>query len=214
MRICRCGCFCFSKGVFHMEWNEKLQLLRKQRGLTQEELAQALFVSRTAISKWESGRGYPNIDSLKAISRFFSVTIDELLSGEEMLIIAEEGQKQNEKRFCTLLLGLLDCTMALFFVLPFFRQQTQAVSFAALTDIQPFLKAAYLAVILLLLVWGVAELALQSWQHPWWGRYQSWVSLCLSTAGVLLFIISQQPYAAVFAFVLLMVKAWMALKQR
>ena len=51
-----------------MEFNEKLQELRKQRGLTQEELAEFLFVSRTAVSKWESGRGYPSIDSLKEIS--------------------------------------------------------------------------------------------------------------------------------------------------
>jgi transcriptional regulator with XRE-family HTH domain len=49
-----------------LELNEKLQELRKQKELTQEELAEILFVSRTAISKWESGRGYPNIDSLKA----------------------------------------------------------------------------------------------------------------------------------------------------
>ena len=48
-----------------MELNEKLQELRKQKGLTQENLAEVLCVSRTAISKWESGRGYPNIDSLK-----------------------------------------------------------------------------------------------------------------------------------------------------
>ena len=54
-----------------MEFNEKLQELRKQKGLTQEELAEALYVSRTAISKWESGRGVPNIESLKAISKFF-----------------------------------------------------------------------------------------------------------------------------------------------
>ena len=53
-----------------MEFNEKLQELRKAKGLTQEELAEKLFVSRTAISKWESGRGYPSIDSLKEISRF------------------------------------------------------------------------------------------------------------------------------------------------
>ena len=79
-----------------MEFHEKLQVLRKQKGLTQEELAEALFVSRTAISKWESGRGYPNIDSLKAIATFFSVTIDELLSSEEVLTIAENDGKQKE----------------------------------------------------------------------------------------------------------------------
>ena len=45
-----------------MEFSEKLQELRKSRNLTQEELAEALFVSRTAVSKWESGRGYPSID--------------------------------------------------------------------------------------------------------------------------------------------------------
>ena len=61
-----------------MEFHEKLQILRKNRGMTQEELAEALFVSRTAVSKWESGRGYPSIDSLKEISGFFSITIDEL----------------------------------------------------------------------------------------------------------------------------------------
>lgn len=80
-----------------MELSEKLQELRKEKGLTQEELAEALFVSRTAISKWESGRGVPNIESLKAISKFFSVSIDELLSGEEILKIADEDNKQKEK---------------------------------------------------------------------------------------------------------------------
>ena len=78
-----------------MELNEKLQELRKQKGFTQEELAEILFVSRTAISKWESSRGYPNIDSLKAIAKFFGVTVDELLSGDELLTIAEEDGRNN-----------------------------------------------------------------------------------------------------------------------
>ena len=51
-----------------MEFNEKLQQLRKSKGLTQEELAQAIYVSRTAVSKWESGRGYPNIESSVALN--------------------------------------------------------------------------------------------------------------------------------------------------
>ena len=78
-----------------MEFNEKIQELRKSRGLTQEELAEALFVSRTAISKWESGRGYPNIDSLKQISNYFSISIDELLSGEKLITIAENENRTN-----------------------------------------------------------------------------------------------------------------------
>ena len=53
-----------------MEFHEKLKELRKSRGLTQDELAEAIYVSRTAVSKWESGRGYPGIDSLKEIAGF------------------------------------------------------------------------------------------------------------------------------------------------
>ena len=68
--------------------------MRKNRGLTKEELAQVLYVSRTAISKWESGRGYPSIDSLKAIAEFFGVTIDELLSNRELICIAEKDSHQ------------------------------------------------------------------------------------------------------------------------
>ena len=107
-----------------MEFNEKLQELRKQRGLTQEELAQSLYVSRTAISKWESGRGYPNIDSLKVIAKFFGVTVDELLSGEELLSVAHEDGKQKENRIHDLVFGLLDISAALLLFLPFFGQKT------------------------------------------------------------------------------------------
>ena len=91
-----------------MEFHEKLQELRKSRGLTQEELAGILFVSRTAISKWESGRGYPSIDSLKEISNYYSVTIDDLLSGEKLLSIAEKENKANIRNICNLLFGIVD----------------------------------------------------------------------------------------------------------
>lgn len=60
-----------TKRGIELEFGEKLYELRKNRRLTQDELAESLYVSRTAISKWESGRGYPSIDSLKEISKFF-----------------------------------------------------------------------------------------------------------------------------------------------
>ena len=83
-----------------MEFGEKLQELRKSRGLTQQELAEALYVSRTAISKWESGRGYPSIDSLKEISGFFSVSIDDLLSGEKLVSLAKKENQSNIRHIC------------------------------------------------------------------------------------------------------------------
>lgn len=74
--------------------------------------------------------------------------------------------------------------------------------------------AAYCAVISLLVVRGVAALALQNRPHWLWAQHQRGISICLGTVGVLLFIISQQPYAAVLAFALLLIKGWTRLKQR
>ena len=103
-----------------MELNEKLKELRNSKGLTQEELAAALFVSRTAISKWESGRGYPSIDSLKEISSFFSITLDELVSGEKLLSIAEKENQIRLQNTYNLLIGVIDLCYLMLIVLPLY----------------------------------------------------------------------------------------------
>ena len=103
-----------------MEFGEKLCELRKSKGLTQEELAKDLFVSRTAISKWESGRGYPSIDSIKEISKYFFISIDELLSGEKIISIAEKENKSNIKNICDLLFGISDILYFMLMVLPIY----------------------------------------------------------------------------------------------
>lgn len=87
-----------------MELGKKIQELRKSKNMTQEQLAQALFVSRTAISKWESNRGYPSIDSLKALSSFFEISLDDLLSTETVLYIVDEKEKNRKN----ILFGILD----------------------------------------------------------------------------------------------------------
>ena len=193
-----------------MEFNEKLQTLRKQKGLTQEELAERLFVSRTAVSKWESGRGYPNIDSLKTIAKLFSVTIDELLSGEEALNIAEEEHKEKEKHFCSLAFGLLDCSSILFFFLPLFGQKNdsfvQAGSLLSFTKVSPWLKSAYFILIIGALLWGILTLALQNRPFVSQLRCKNTVSFLFSIVGTLLFILSRQPYAAAFLFIFLVIK--------
>ena len=200
-----------------MEFHEKLQELRKKRGLTQEELAESLYVSRTAISKWESGRGLPSIDSLKAISKFFAISLDELLSGEELLVIAEDDHKQKEMHIRDLIYGLLDSSMILLFLLPFFGQKAngaiQEVSLLALTEIQLYLKIFYLIIVIGMTALGVLTLTLRNSNCAFWIQNKSKVSLLVNAIGVFLFIISQQPYAAVFAFVFLIIKALMLIKQ-
>lgn len=66
-----------------MLFNEKLKMLRKEKNLTQEELAEKLNVSRQAITKWESGDGTPDIENLKQVSVLFNTTIDELVKEEK-----------------------------------------------------------------------------------------------------------------------------------
>jgi len=201
-----------------MEFNEKLQELRKQRGLTQEELAQSLYVSRTAISKWESGRGYPNIDSLKGLSKFFSVTIDELLSGEEVLSIAEEDSKEKERHFCNMLFGLLDLGCAILFFIPLFGQEKNgvinAVSLISLTGTELYLKLIYFAIIIAIILSGVCNLVLQNCKWKFFEKNKNNISLIFNAVGVLLFIISPQPYAAALLFVFLIIKGFMLIKKR
>lgn len=62
-----------------MAFSEKLYLLRKKSGLSQEQLAEQLGVSRQAISKWESGQSVPECDRLIVISSYFKVSLDDLL---------------------------------------------------------------------------------------------------------------------------------------
>ena len=203
-----------------MEFSEKLQELRKKKGLTQEELAQSLYVSRTAISKWESGRGYPSIDSLKAIAKFFSVSIDDLLSSDEVLTIAEEEGKQAEAGFRNLIYSLLDlCALLLLFLPLFAKRGTNAIESVSLlrlvTDggVRSYMAVAYLALVCATSLLGVITLALHIGKATRLCK-KSIVSLGLSALSVLLFTLSLQPYAAVFAFVLLAVKAILLIKHR
>ena len=199
-----------------MEFHEKLQELRKRRGLTQEELAQALCVSRTAISKWESGRGYPGIDLLKAIAAFFAVSIDDLLSGDALLTIAQEEGKRREKRMRTVVFGLLDCGMGLLLFLPLFGQRSadavRPVSLLSLAAVQPYGKAAFLALVLLSVLVGIGSLALQGGGPMRWETGREKLSLGLNAAAALLFVLTLQPYAAVFALGLLTIKVLLLIK--
>ena len=201
-----------------MELGEKLRQLRKEKGLTQEELASLLYVSRTAVSKWESDKGCPNIDSLKQLSKLYGISVDSLLSGDELLTIAEKDSRTKADSFCSLVFSLLDISVALFLFIPFFAQKgdkaVQTASLLQLSTSAPYLKTAYIAAVCSIVLWGILTLALHRWEHPLWLHTKNTISLVLTACATLLFIISSQVYSAAFLFVLFIIKAAMLIKIR
>ncbi|MBO4365849.1 MAG: helix-turn-helix transcriptional regulator [Eggerthellaceae bacterium] len=192
-----------------MEFNEKLQQLRKGRSLTQEELAEALFVSRTAVSKWESGRGYPSIDSLKEISRFFSVSIDELICPDEIIAAAESEQKAVVGRYVSLICGALDMLLAVLLFIPVFGNGADApaiVSLLGLTGVSLWVKAVFVAVVGVAILNGACGVIIANFDKPTWSRRLLVAGMVLSIIGVAAFMAARQPYAGVVCFALLVIK--------
>lgn len=200
-----------------MTFGEKLKALRTEKHLTQDELAEKLYVTRTAISKWETDKGYPGIESLKAIASFFSITVDELLSSEEILTIAEKNQKQFKKDLCSLAFGMLDICMSLLLFLPLFAAnidgEIHEASLLSLSGISLYLKIAYFIVVILICISGILTIALQNLSVTVYEKAKNNISLTLGVIAVLLFIVSRQPYAAAFAFSLLAIKVIILIKR-
>ena len=201
-----------------MEFHEKLQELRKSRGLTQEELAEALYVSRTAISKWESGRGYPSIDSLKEISSYFSVTIDDLLSGEKILSIAEKENKANMQNICGLLLGIIDICTFLLIVLPLYPNTVgdyvYSVNLFSYAETTAFNRSIYWTMFITLILVGILRMLLTTFRAGRNYKIVTGVSMGLSILLVLILAMSREAYAIIVTFLLLVIKGIVLLKSK
>ena len=111
--------------------------LRKEQNLTQKDLASKLNVSDKAISRWETGKGFPDIDSLHALSKFFGITINELLAGENAEIktieeIAEENiisaiteaEKNKKTKKTTITLSII---VSLILIIPLFKGSIESI---------------------------------------------------------------------------------------
>lgn len=200
-----------------MEFGKKLQSLRKSRGLTQEELAQSIYVSRTAVSKWESGRGYPSIDSIKDISFFFSITIDELLSSEKILSLAEKENKLNIQKICDLFFGIVDIFTVMLALLPLYPNTVNgyiySVSLPYFTESSAFNICVYWTLFLLLTIIGILKCVLVKLNIQRVHRYITWCSLVLSASGVLFLILTRLVYATLILFALLLIKGFLFLRR-
>ena len=200
-----------------MEFGEKIKVLRNQNKLTQEQLAEKLYVSRTAVSKWESGKGYPNIDSLKDIARLFDVTVDDLLSSEELLDVAKEENSTNLKRTTGLICGLLDIVSILFMFLPIYAHRVgdfvYSVPLISANGISMGIKISYMVIFSILSLTGVAELVLSFVGIKRLSLITSAFSLGVQACSILFFALSRQAYLTSFVFIILIFKVMTAIKQ-
>ena len=193
-----------------MEFNEKLQLLRKNKGITQEELADELYVSRTAISKWESGRGYPNIESLKEISKYFSVSIDDLLSADKLILLAEKENKENISKLCDFMLGIVDLFSFVLIVLPLYPNEIQgfvySVSLLDYTQISSINLKAYWVLYIALFVSGAVKLLSTRAKAEKLKKSITATSVILNLFMVIFLALTREAYAVVVVFLLLVAK--------
>ncbi len=86
-----------------MKISEKIQYLRKEQGMSQDKLAESLNISRQAISKWESGQNYPDIENLKILSKLFNITIDQLVHDE---LSVEVNKKEEDNDYKYIVVGM------------------------------------------------------------------------------------------------------------
>ena len=193
-----------------LEFNEKLQELRKSRGMTQEELSAKLFVSRTAVSKWESGKGYPNIDSLKAIAKFFSVTVDDLLSSDELITAAKSENKANMQKIYRFVFGTADIMTILLMLLPLYPHVTDScvlsVTLWEYSQAALWIKTLHWVLFAVLTVLGIINIMLTHTNTEKGKNAVIVISLIISIVTVLFLTMTREPYAVTMIFLLLIIK--------
>lgn len=184
--------------------------MRNQNKWTQEQLAEKLYVSRTAVSKWESGKGYPNIDSLKDIAKLFDKSIDELLSSEEIIDIAKKENTSNIKKINNLIYGLLDIISFLFIFLPLYAKKTDSfiysVSLIGTNDISNIIKIIFIIILSILSLIGFFEIIMQFIDNKKIQKIINLISLIVETFAILFFSISRQTYLTSIIFIILIIK--------
>lgn len=200
-----------------MEFSEKLQILREQNNLTQEQLAEQLYVSRTAISKWENGKGYPNIESLKCISKFFSVSIDDLLSGEELIDLAETENRSNLKKVYSFISGLLDVAAIALIFLPLYGKTEggyiYSVNLMSFTETTKINLIIYWCVFIIMIGLGIAKIICIHFDKELWSNLMTKFSIILNTVAICFFAAVKEPYVTTLLFLLFVMKIFLLMKQ-
>lgn len=198
-----------------MELSEKIQKLRKEQGLTQEQFAEQLFVSRTAVSKWETGRGMPSMESLQMIARLFNITLDDLLRAEEVITIAENENKENISRFASLIDGIINITSIVGLLLPLYKVELNNVFYSVpLYQYEGWLAVLYWVFPIAMAICGIIQIILNKSEREKTKRSVNVIGVTSNACAVFMLILGGQPYPAVMFFTLLLIKGTVTMFKR
>lgn len=123
-----------------MNFSTKLKALRAERDISQSKLASEIYVSRSAIAKWENGLGLPSEDSLVALSDYFEISVEELLSDEdtEQTIVSQAQTIEDQSK---IIIGLA-CILGIVLFL---------LSYLMIPSLRDYLSLAVLGIFLMIL---------------------------------------------------------------
>ncbi|MCR5078470.1 MAG: helix-turn-helix domain-containing protein [Bacilli bacterium] len=119
-----------------MELNEKIKKYRKEAGLSQEDLAAKIYVSRTLITKYESGAAFPTQENLEKIALTLNVKVEDLLSDKEMNEIVEKSYNTNHRFWMILSICFVSISVILLLlsVIPFYQYSSYDYSAVSYPD--------------------------------------------------------------------------------
>ena len=190
-----------------MELCKKIKKIRSDNKLTQEQFAEKMLVSRTAVSKWENGTCYPSIDSLKYMSKIFNVSLDKLLSSEEMLEIAYMENKNSIFKYNSFLFCLLDVVRIIFIFLPLYSYKTNDFVYSVLlfnsNDLGVLSKIIFMLIFIGFLVLGIIELI---FNYNGNNSFLNKISMFLDIISIFVLLFTKQPYIIALMFVIFIIK--------
>ena len=158
-----------------------------------------------------------SIDSLKEISSYFSVPIDDLLSGEQLIFIAEKENKSNFNRVCDLLLGFVDLFSLMLIFLPLYPKSVNgyiySVNLLGYVDSTTFIIRIYWALFISLTITGIVKILMVYFKFEKGKKAVTFISVGLSIIAVLFLAMAREPYAITVTFLLLLIKGILLYKQ-
>ena len=189
-----------------MEVNKKIQKLRKENNLTQDQLAERLGVSKIYVARIENGKILPSVKDIKNIARILDVNVSDLTSFDDLIFAAESDNYNKLDRKTTLFFAILDILSISFIFMPFYVKNNNAMTLIELKPLSSLLYIAYLVLLIVSFIVGVLEIIFSANNKKNKLKNVKIISVVVYAFSILIFALSKQSYITAFLFLFLMIK--------